>query len=62
MRAERERRSAEARKRWDLRGVELGFGGLEEYLVVRREQGVSAHRVRVELGCGGSVAQRLLER
>jgi len=60
LRADRERRSAEARSRWTERAVALGFSTLEEYLQVRRGELVSAHRVRTELGCGGSVAEALL--
>ena len=40
---------------------DLGFADLAAYLVARRDEGASAHRVRVELGCGGSVAVRLIE-
>lgn len=60
LRADRERRSAAARDRWKVRAVELGFASLEDYLDARRAAGVTAHRVRVELGCGGSTASRLL--
>ena len=60
LRAHRASRVAAARVRWEARAVGLGFAGLEAYLVDRRASGVSAHRVRTELGCGGSVAARLL--
>lgn len=46
--------------RWEGRVRALGFDGLEDYLADRRGAGASAHRVRVELGCGGSVAARLI--
>lgn len=58
--AHRAGRSAAARARWEVRARELGFAGLEAYLVDRVAAGVGAHRVRVELGCGGSTAVRLL--
>ncbi|MAY98467.1 MAG: hypothetical protein CMH84_18320 [Nocardioides sp.] len=60
LRADRERRSVAARQRWTVRVAELGFTSLEEYLQARRIAGVTAHEVRVELGCGGSTASRLL--
>ena len=60
LRAARAAQSAAALGRWAVAVTELGFYGLEEYLCARRAEGASAHRVRVELGCGGSVAVRLL--
>jgi hypothetical protein len=60
LRADRERRSAAARARWDERARGLGFADLDAYLTARRTEGVSAHRVRVELGCGGSTSEKLL--
>src|SRR5688572_16134489 len=61
LRAHREAQSAAARARWGERVRDLGFADLAAYLVARRDEGASAHRVRVELGCGGSVAVRLIE-
>lgn len=60
LRAHREQQSAAARQRWRARVKELGFVDVEDYLAVRRSDGSTAHRVRTELGCGGSVALRLL--
>jgi hypothetical protein len=60
LRAHREGRSVAARARWEVRVRDLGFGGLEEYVAARVASGASAHRVRTELGCGGSVAAALL--
>ena len=60
LRADRDRRSAAARTRWEERARGLGFEDLEGYLTVRRAERASAHRVRLELGCGGSVAARLV--
>ena len=60
LRAHRERQPAAARSRWEERVRGLGFDDLEAYLVARRVEGATAHRVRTELGCGGSVAVRLL--
>lgn len=62
LRADREQRAAAARARWSERAQGLGFGDLDAYLQTRREEGATAHRVRTELGCGGSVAVRLLAR
>ena len=60
LRADRERRSAESRARWDNRARAQGFDGLEAYLEQRRTAGATAHRVRTELQCGGTAAERLL--
>ncbi|MDP3890490.1 MucR family transcriptional regulator [Nocardioides sp.] len=60
LRADREARAAAARVRWAERAVALGFADLDAYLATRRSQGATSHTVRVELGCGGSVAARLL--
>ena len=60
LRAHRERRTARAYACWGERARGLGFGDLEQYLTARRTEGATAHRVRTELGCGGSVAERLL--
>lgn len=38
----------------------LGCAGLEQYLTQRRAEQVTAHRIRTELGCGGTTAVRLL--
>lgn len=60
LRADRERRSVEARARWAASAAGLGFASLAAYIADRRAAGASTHRVRTELGCGGSAAQRLL--
>lgn len=60
LRADRERRSEDARRRWSAAAAGLGFESLTEYLAQRRAVGATAHRVREELGCGGSAAERLL--
>jgi hypothetical protein len=60
LRTHREGQSAAARARWTDHVRALGFDGLESYLAARKAEGVSAHRVRTELGCGGTVAERLL--
>lgn len=60
LRAARVRQSAAARERWDERARSLGIAGFADYLTARRAQGATAHRVRTELGCGGTVAERLL--
>ncbi|WP_415836606.1 MucR family transcriptional regulator [Nocardioides marinus] len=60
LRADRERRSSAARERWTSAATGLGFASLEAYLAQRRAEGASAHRLRGELGCGGSSAERLL--
>ncbi|WP_425565360.1 MucR family transcriptional regulator [Pedococcus aerophilus] len=60
LRAHREARVAAARARWEARAVALGFADLAAYLDDRVASGASAHRVRTELGCGGTVAARLL--
>jgi hypothetical protein len=59
--AHRSRQSAAARQRWEARAQVLSFADLEGYLTCRRNEGVTAHRVRTELDCGGTVAARLLE-
>jgi hypothetical protein len=60
LRAARAEQSEAARERWDERARSLGFAGFEGYLAARRAEGATAHRVRTELGCGGTVAVRLL--
>lgn len=60
LRADRDRRSAAARARWEERARGLGFVDLDAYLAARRAEGVTAHRVRVELGCGGTTSEKLL--
>ena len=60
LRADRQRRSQLARERWTEQARALGFPGLDEYLVQRRAEGATAHRVRIELGCGGTTAVWLL--
>ena len=62
LRGHRQRQSAAVRERWAARARELGFADLEGYLCQRRAEGASAHRVRVELRCGGSVAASLMRR
>lgn len=61
LRGHREAQGVAARERWTVRVRELGFDTVEEYLTARVAQGATVHRVRRELGCGGTVAQRLLE-
>ncbi|WP_348610914.1 hypothetical protein [Nocardioides sp. 31GB23] len=54
LRADRDRSSAAARERWAARAAGFGFDSLAATWL-------SAElRVRVELGCGGSTAARLL--
>ncbi|VXC50133.1 hypothetical protein NOCARDAX2BIS_720011 [Nocardioides sp. AX2bis] len=60
LRADRDARAAAARERWTQQAQDLGFDTLQAYLAARVRDGSSAHRVRTELGCGGSVAVRLL--
>ncbi|QWC83721.1 MucR family transcriptional regulator [Nocardioidaceae bacterium] len=60
LRSHRRQRSESARLRWTEAAAHLGFESLEAYLDDRRGQDASAHRVRKELGCGGSAAARLL--
>lgn len=57
---DRARRSAAARARWTERAEGLGFSSLEDYVACRRAEGASASRVRTELGCGWTGAERLL--
>ena len=60
LRADRTRRGDQARARWTPRVLALGFADLDDYLAARLDESATAHRVRTELGCGGSVAARLL--
>jgi hypothetical protein len=59
--AAREAQAAEARKRWAEKARQLGFADLVAYLADGRARGATAWRVRRELGCGSSMAQRLLK-
>lgn len=61
LRAHRTKLSQAARVRWEAVVQRLGFDDLVAYLAARRPDGSTAHRVRREMGCGGSVAKRLLE-
>lgn len=47
-------------ERGSTRARDLGFEQLEDYLAARRAERASAHRIRTELNCRGSVAVRLL--
>ncbi|MCK9826069.1 MucR family transcriptional regulator [Nocardioides cavernae] len=60
LQAHRAAQSETARARWEERARELGFPTLDAYLTERRAHGGTAHRVRTELGCGGTTAVRLL--
>lgn len=60
LQAHRQAQTETARARWEARARELGFATLDAYLAARRADGATAHRVRAELGCGGSTAVRLL--
>lgn len=60
LQAHRDAQGAAARARWTERVRALGFEDLELYLAQRRAVGATAHRVRTELGCRGTVAERLL--
>jgi hypothetical protein len=60
LQAHRAAQSEVARARWEDRARALGFTTLDAYLADRRATGGTAHRVRTELGCGGTTAVRLL--
>lgn len=60
LRAHREAQSAAARARWAEAAAALGFANLDDYLADRRAAGATAHRVRTELGCGGTSAENML--
>lgn len=60
LRTHRAVKAVAARARWAERAGALGFANLEEYLADRRAAGATAHRVRTDLGCGGSTAEKLL--
>lgn len=60
LRAHRAIQRAAARERWEAAARALGFPDLGAYLDARRASGAAANKVRTELGCGGSVAARLL--